>query len=252
MNSRPANQLYGLTTNRLEALSDGVLAIVVTLLVLDFSQAERTIADMPGCSHRQILDYLAGLWPRVLGYVLSFVLIVIYWILHHVMFHHIHRVDRGLLWFNAMFLMTVAFLPFPAALLAEFILHESNVIVILYGAAHLVVGLSLAAMWLYAARGRQLLTEGIDRETIHLITRSALASPVLYTVGIALSFLSMPSAIVIYALAPLIFILPGHLDRLWLCSRHAPRPVSADDALREPGSTRPMTATSAGRQMLPT
>jgi uncharacterized membrane protein len=216
---QPASQAYGLTTNRLEALSDGVLAIVVTLLVLDFGQAERTIAEMPGSSHTQMLAFLGGLWPRVLGYVLSFVLIVIYWILHHVMFHHIHRVDRGLLWFNALFLMTVAFLPFPAALLAEFILHESNVIVVLYGSAHLVVGMSLAGMWLYAARGRRLLSDGVDEETVRLVTRSALASPVLYAAGIALSFISIPAAIVVYALAPAIFILPGNLDRLWFCTR---------------------------------
>jgi uncharacterized membrane protein len=221
MNShRPASQVYGLTTNRLEAFSDGVLAIVVTLLALDFGQAEKTIAELPGCSHQQVLDYLGGLWPHVLGYVLSFVLIVIYWILHHVMFHHIHRVDRGLLWFNALFLMTVAFLPFPTDLLAECIFHESNVIVALYGAAHLVVGLSLAGMWIYAARGRRLLTDGADAQTVRLLTRTALAGPALYAAGIALTFISIPAGIVVYALAPAIFILPGHLDRLWLCKGH--------------------------------
>ncbi len=239
MNTRPASQVYGLTTNRLEALSDGVLAIVVTLLVLDFGQAERTLAEMPGSSHQQILTFLGGLWPRVLGYVLSFVLIVIYWILHHVMFHHIHRVDRGLLWLNSLFLMTVAFLPFPAALLAEFILHESNVIVVLYGAAHLIVGLSLAGLWTYAARGRRLLTEGVDRGTVRLLTRTALASPALYAAGIALSFISIPAAIVVYALAPAIFILPGQLDRLWLCRHESSRTSSAP-------------AAAPGGQMLPT
>jgi uncharacterized membrane protein len=255
MNARPASQVYGLTTNRLEALSDGVLAIVVTLLVLDFGQAERTIAEMPGCSHQQMLAYLAGLWPRVLGYVLSFVLIVIYWILHHVMFHHIHRVDRGLLWLNALFLMTVAFLPFPAALLADFIFHESNVIVVLYGAAHLVVGLSLAAMWMYAARGARLLTDGVDRETVRLVTRTALTSPALYAAGIALSFVSIPAGIVVYAIAPTIFILPGQLDRLWLCSgKHmAVSHSRVDDSLRESNGTRSVPATgAAGRQILPT
>jgi uncharacterized membrane protein len=171
--------------------------------------------------------------------VLSFVLIVIYWILHHVMFHHIHRVDRGLLWLNAIFLMTVAFLPFPADLLAECMFHESNIVVMLYGAAHLVVGLSLAAMWMYAARGRRLLTDGAEAATVRLLTRTALASPALYASGMALSFLSIPAALVVYALAPAIFILPGHLDRLWLCSGQHTRGASfepAKTAVRQAGS----------------
>jgi hypothetical protein len=104
----------------------------------------------------------------------------------------------------------------------------------------------------YAARGRRLLTEGAAPETIRLVTRTALTSPALYAAGIALSFISIPAAIVVYALAPAIFILPGQLDRLWLCSRHAPRSVSGDDTVRESNGTRSVPATAAGRQMLPT
>jgi uncharacterized membrane protein len=234
---RPASQVYGLTTNRLEALSDGVLAIVVTLLVLDFLDDDKSLAQLAKSSNREVIAYLCSLWPHVVGYVLSFVLIVIYWILHHVMFHHIRRVDRGLLWLNAMFLMTVAFLPFPADLLAECMFHESSVIVAIYGAAHLIVGLSLAALWLHASRGRRLLAETTDPETIRLMTRMALASPAIYTVGALVSFVSMPAGLVMYALAPAIFILPGRLDRLWLCSRHTPCAVSVDDSLRESHDT---------------
>ena len=180
------SEMYGLSTGRLEALSDGVLAIVITLLVLGFETDEKAIGELAEAHPSKVLSYLASLWPQLLGYVLSFLLIGIYWILHHVMFHHIRRASRGLLWLNMLFLMSVAFLPFPTELLAECIFHESSVIVALYGATHLVTGLSLAGVWLYATHGGRL----VEAET--------------------------SLAIGIYALVPVIYLIPGRLDEVWL------------------------------------
>jgi len=207
--------IYGLTTTRLEALSDGVLAIVITLLVLGFVDTSTELANDPHASSIAILYHLASLWPRFLGYALSFVLIAVYCLMHHLMFHYIRRADRGLVWLNVVFLMFAALLPFPTDLLAECILHESNVVVILYGVAHVATGMTLLAMWWYAVRGRRLVPADIDAATIRAIYRTLLMGPAMYVCGAALSFVSNPLAIGIYALVPIAYIFPGQMDHRW-------------------------------------
>lgn len=207
--------IYGLTTTRLEALSDGVLAIVITLLVLGFADTSTELANDPHAHSIAILQHLASLWPRFLGYGLSFVLIAVYCLMHHLMFHYIRRADRGLVWLNVVFLMFAALLPFPTDLLAQCILHESNVIVILYGMAHVATGMTLLAMWWYAARGRRLVPADLETGTVHAIYRTLLVGPAMYVAGAALSFVSIPLAIVIYALVPVAYIFPGQMDHQW-------------------------------------
>jgi uncharacterized membrane protein len=207
---------YGLSTGRLEALSDGVLAIVITLLILVFVDADKEVSGTPNMSNAEVMNFLFGLWAHLLGYVLSFVLIAIYWILHHHMFHYIHRADRGLLWLNLFFLMSVAFLPFPTGLLSECILHESNVIVILYGATHLVCGLALAGVWCYATHKGRLVAGDLDPKIITATMQTTLTGPALYLVGMASSFFNPYAAVVIYCIVPLLYIVPGKIDRIWL------------------------------------
>lgn len=210
------NAGYGLSTARLEALSDGVLAIVITLLILIFIDADVEIANTPSMSNAEVLAFLGGLWAHVLGYVLSFVLIAIYWILHHHMFHYIHRADRGLLWLNLFFLMSVAFLPFPTDLLSECILHESNVIVIVYGATHLVCGVALAVLWKYATHRGRLVEANLDPAIVRATLQTTLTGPALYMVGIVASFLSPYAAVIVYCFVPLLYIVPGRIDQMWL------------------------------------
>ncbi|TML58662.1 MAG: DUF1211 domain-containing protein, partial [Actinobacteria bacterium] len=101
-------------TTRLETFSDGVFAIAITLLVLLF--------DVPDVSRGQSLAHaLAHQWPSYASYAVSFVTIGIIWVNHHTLFRHIVRVDRVFLFINIGFLMTVAFLPYPTAVVARFI-----------------------------------------------------------------------------------------------------------------------------------
>lgn len=234
----------GLTTGRLEALSDGVLAIVITLLVLGFADAEKGLSDRPDAACAELVAFLLGLWPHLLGYVLSFVLIAIYWIVHHTMFHHIRRADRGLLWLNVLFLMSVAFLPFPTDLLAEFIWHESNVIVVLFGVSHAIAGLSLAGVWWYATHGRRLVSAELSPEIIRGTMVAALVGPALNVLGAAISYWSIPAGICIFALAPLMYVVPREVDKLWSTKEHReaeqePRPVIVRELI---GQSRPWPA----------
>jgi len=105
----------GISTSRLETFSDGVFAIVITLLVLEI--------HVPLIAHAhvdvELLPSLLAMWPKYLSFATSFVIVGIFWIAHHQLFNLIHRVDRGFLWVNLVFLMCVSFVPFPTAVLAQ-------------------------------------------------------------------------------------------------------------------------------------
>src|SRR5436309_13539589 len=96
-------------TNRVEAFSDGVLAMAITLLILEIS-----VPDVKG---DDLLDALGHQWPSYVAYVVSFLTIGIMWVNHHALFDHIRIVDRGLLFVNLFLLLAIAFVPFPTALL---------------------------------------------------------------------------------------------------------------------------------------
>src|SRR6478752_9439803 len=106
----PASQprLYGFEKNRLEALIDGVFAVVLTLLVLDLKLPE----DVAFASNDDLWLHLLGLERHFVIYVISFVVIGMYWINHQVQFHFVLRTNRGLIWINLCFLLLVSFLPF--------------------------------------------------------------------------------------------------------------------------------------------
>lgn len=121
-----------MNTQRIETFSDGVFAIAITLLVLDIRP--------PQASPHLVADLLA-LWPSYLAYLISFLLIGLIWANHHEMFHHIHRGDRMLMFFNTLLLMCVAFLPFVTAVLSSSLREHAGLrtAVVLYGST-LVVG----------------------------------------------------------------------------------------------------------------
>src|SRR5258708_37257188 len=99
-------------TGGIEAFSDGVIAVAITLLILDI--------HVPNVQ-TGLLKALLNQWPSYLGYVTSFLIITIFWANHHNMFRHIHQVDYPLLLINALFLMCIAFIPFATALLTKYI-----------------------------------------------------------------------------------------------------------------------------------
>jgi uncharacterized membrane protein len=128
-----------MTTGRLEAFSDGVLAIAITLLVLGIAIPPPDTA---------LGAALLRLWPSYLAYVVSFLVIGAIWINHHAMFRHIVRVDGTLLVLNLLQLMVFAFLPFPTSVLAEAFLRgtDEGIIVALYGGTLIVGSLFVNAM----------------------------------------------------------------------------------------------------------
>jgi uncharacterized membrane protein len=185
----------GSTTARLEAFSDGVIAIAITLLILE--------VKIPHVRAGNLASALGDQWPAYVAYALTFVVIGIMWMNHHRVFELIARVDRGLMFVNLMMLMGIAFLPFPTALLADYVVDggtNASVAAAVYSATMTVIGLTFLAIWLYVDRHRELLAPGVDPAIIPGSIRRTLPGPVLYGASIALAFVSPEACLVVYAL----------------------------------------------------
>lgn len=98
--------------SRLEAFSDGVFAIVITLLILDIR--------FPEVPYEQFSTTLLSVLPRILAYVMSFIIIGLYWVIHHNSMHAIQKTDRGFLWLNILLLLCISFIPFPTSLVGRY------------------------------------------------------------------------------------------------------------------------------------
>lgn len=199
--------VVGLSTARIEMFSDGVFAIVITLLVLQL-QAPKIPAE---AAAESLTWAILAMWPEFLSYAVSFISVGIYWVLHHFMFHYIRRSDRMLLWLNLLFLMFVSFLPFPTALLGAF--GRRPVIIMIYGLTLAAIGLMLSLIWAYATSGRRLVDPKIDAMMVRLTMWKTLIPPLLYLLAVGLSIVSTALSLIIFILIPILNIWPGRIDR---------------------------------------
>jgi len=136
----------GRDRDRIVNLSDGVFAIAITLLVLDIH-----VPDIPeNVVASELPAALLALWPKYLGYFLSFVGISTFWMIHHSIFRPIRAYDRVLLYLNFLFLMAVAFLEFPTSLVGHY--SEEQVSVVIHALNAAVASLLLITISWYAAR----------------------------------------------------------------------------------------------------
>jgi uncharacterized membrane protein len=128
-------------TARLEAFSDGVFGIAMTLLVIEF-KVPRPPQDVVA-GNWWLLTSLARLWPSFISFTLSFGTVLIMWINHHGLFKHAHRADNRLLFANGLLLLNVTFVPFPTAVLAAYLNTPSaNAAAMFYCATYVLIGLS--------------------------------------------------------------------------------------------------------------
>ena len=193
-------------TGRIDALSDGVFAIVITLLVLELKVPEIE-------SHlvsEQLLVALLGIFPRALSHVVSFFVLGIYWVGHHNMFLLIQRHNRVLLWLNILFLLSVASMPFPTGLLVQY--NQERWAIILYALTLVAAGLTLSLIWWYATTNRRLVNPEMTQEFVSFVHRRVLIAPVAYMIAILFSFISLNAAKVIFILTALYYIFPNPFD----------------------------------------
>jgi uncharacterized membrane protein len=192
-----------LSTNRIEAFSDGVLAIVITLMVLEIK--------LPELSHhvtdQQAMEALIPLVPKLLAYALSFLMIAIFWVNHHQLFHSVRAVTRGLLWLNNLWLFCICLLPFPTAFLGE---HSSlSFASILFGVEMFFCSFSFFIMRYYCLTHLLFDTHLAEQEITQLLRKSATA-PILYLLATLLSIVSVYVAYAIFILVPVMFIVSSY------------------------------------------
>src|SRR4051812_28773482 len=164
---------------RLEAFSDGVFAIAVTLLVLEIK--------VPGAAGDDLAHQLGEQWPSYASYVVSFFVIGVSWMNHHAVFSHLGRADRGLMSLNLVLLFWVALIPWPTHLLAEYMREGGSperTAALIYSGTMLAMGASFGAIWTYASRDRRLLQSDLTDADIRRLTRR-------FTVGIPLYALAL-------------------------------------------------------------
>jgi uncharacterized membrane protein len=189
------------TTNRLEAFSDGVFAIAITLLVLEL--------NVPEGEH--LWEQLKDDWPSFAAFFVSFWVIGIIWVNHHGVLDHLARADRGVLYLNLLLLLTVVFIPFPTALLAEHLKSEEtdHIAGLIYSGSFLAMGISFGLLWTYITRRREVLGVELTDEQVRQATRRFLIGNPLYAIAVAVSLISGTVMLLIIALLAAYYMVAG-------------------------------------------
>jgi len=204
-------------TSRIEAFSDGVFAIIITLLVLEIHVPQLQGKDISAALAHSLL----AMAPKFLTYTLSFILVSIWWVAHHHLFHVVKRSDRGLLWLNSLFLLWLAFIPFPTALMGDF--PGERIAVMGYGTVMTLAAVSFTFMRYYAFYLAKLVDESIDPRLLKSAMLKSVLNPVLHSIAVLLAFVDTRISIALYLILPLMYFIPSKLDR-YVRSRQAGSP----------------------------
>jgi uncharacterized membrane protein len=193
-----------MSTDRLEAFSDGVFAIAITLLVLEI--------PVPDVEQGGLADALLDEWPAYAAYVVGFAIIGIIWINHHAVLGYIERADRGLLLLNLNLLLWVALIPWPTHLLAEYMQaggSDERAAALVYALTMTIMGVSFGGMWLYITRRAGVGVAQLEPAEVRSRTMRFVIGVPMYVLSIALAFVSAPACLAVNALLAVYYALPA-------------------------------------------
>ena len=204
---RSVKSRFVLTTRRIEALADCIFAFAMTLLVLTLTLPDATQTKL------SLSQLLVGQWPKFFNYALSFVLLAIFWIVHHQQFHMIHRTDRGHIWINIGILMFVALMPFSTDVAGSY--GDEILAELVFSANLMILGLLFLLNWWYACRNHRLVDPDLSKETIARGIRRSCITPVVAAISMVLSFFIPRWGLTVYMLIPIIQLHPWFRHRDW-------------------------------------
>lgn len=186
--------------HRVEAFSDGVFAVAITLLIFNIVQ--------PHVGDGQLFRALRDQWPGYASYAVSFLVIGIIWVNHHGTFRRIGKVDRPLLFFNLLLLMTVVFIPFPTGLMATYIQsgENSHIAAAVYSITMTLMGVAFGTIWGYAAYHPDLLAPDVDRELARASVPRFVLGTVIYVFTIGIAFISAALCLIVHAIIALYYV----------------------------------------------
>ncbi|HEU0242162.1 MAG TPA: TMEM175 family protein [Micromonosporaceae bacterium] len=191
-------------TGRTETFSDGVMAIAITLLVLDLTVPSRAALGDESLAHALGLQ-----WPQFAAYVTSFLVIGIIWVNHHTTFRLIRSVDRMMLFLNLLLLLFIAAIPFTTSLIAEYLTaggRDARTAAIVYSVAMLAMSVSFGALFVYVVRHPALLEPEVDPSVLRAsIRRFTLIGLALYAATVIVALFSAPACLVLQFLIALYY-----------------------------------------------
>lgn len=198
---------------RVETFSDGVFAIIVTLLVLEIKVPHIALHD----SSADLYAALLGLFPKFISWIISFFTVCVIWVNHHRLFKMYGLFNHGLFWWNVALLMLCSFIPFPTALLGDY--PNNQAAILFYGMVMMLMGLCFSMMRMYVAKHNQLLRPDIDVKKFKKGTFfTIIFGPALYFIGAVASFIHPYISFLIYLAIAIYFIFPHSTEDIELKS----------------------------------
>lgn len=191
-----------ISTARLEAFSDGVIAIIITIMVFDLK-----FTTVP--TAQTILDDLRTLIPKFLSYALSFLMLAIMWVNHHQLFHQIKHTDRKLLWLNIHLLFWMSLIPFTTNFIGSnpFLPHAGFA----YGIIFFANSLGFTLIRNYVSGKGNLMHESIRRDQMNFVKRKNLLGMALYLSGAFMAFISVFASFAIFVIVPAMYFFPQNI-----------------------------------------
>ena len=212
-------------TGRIDALSDGVFAVALTVLVFDVVAASKNVD-----AGESLSSHLIHEWPTFIAYLVGFATILVCWMNHHCVFGHVTHTDSGLLWVNGLQLALVAAVPFPTAVLAQHIngsADDRRTALLLYGILFWLIGTSFWWLWTYVDRHR--LTErSADPIEYRGIGFNYRLSAIWTVACLVVATLSVYPALIMWAVMFVVFAFPAQFARATGRRRAAPSTGSSD------------------------
>ena len=210
----------GFEKNRMEALIDGIFSVALTLLVLDIKLPDgETYA-----TNTDLWNRLLSLERHFVIYAISFIVIGIYWVAHHVQFHYVRYTDRRLIWINMMFLLLISFLPFATDLVGD---HPELVLPIeIYGVTLLLLSAMSYLHLRYLYRHPYLATADLTSVAVKLLKKRIALFTLIPMFSMAMAFYNTRVALFVYLLILTAHFLPAHIDEYR--ATHIIEPVGGD------------------------
>lgn len=190
-----------MTKNRLEAFSDGMFAIIITILVLELK-----VPELTSNVSEEFIDSLFNLLPKFLSFTFSFFLLSIFWVNHHNILHQVEKVDVKLLWLNILFLFFSCLFPFIAAFIGDYPFNPH--VVALYPLNMFFSGIVLRKFWKYAFVDTDLAPNKLKEIEKQRELRKHDYSAIVNIALIIICFIWLPLALVVIMLMPMLFVFP--------------------------------------------
>lgn len=178
------NAVIGLDKEKLMSFSDGIFTIAITLLILEIRLPEIPSVEIDA----RFLESMVAISPKILGFLLSFFIIAMYWLSYHRIFHFIREIDRTLVQLNTLFLFCIVFMPFPTYLLGLYGDHRT--IVLFYAANVAVSSAILSRMWTHASKDHHLIDPDLGGDIIRYLSIRSLIPVAIFALSIFIAIFS--------------------------------------------------------------